>query len=261
MKIFFDHIAGNITNRELVYSPATAIFEDNEYEYAVESGWHIAESWGVDDFAWFNDTNASGKKVWYQARSTRIDTDKFSEKSRHRKRIRRAGLETKILDCTSVDNSLLWEVYRKYIDKKGFVDFYSNQEDLFKPVYGDRSYITYSKNGKLIAFSVLEEVGLKSVVALQFAWDYEDPDLGVGYINKLYQFRLMKDRSRRYMYLGNSYERPSLGKSDYAGFEWWDGRKWSGDISLFRFLLEKESDISTLEDLYSLQREYYSRWS
>ena len=63
------------------------------------------------------------------------------------------------------------------------------------------------------------------------------------------------------MYLGNSYERPSLGKSEYAGFEWWDGRKWSENVSLFKFLLEKESDISTLEELYSLQQDYYSKWS
>ena len=261
MKIFFDHIAGNITSRELVYSPATAIFEKDEYEYAVENGWHIAESWGVDDFDWFNEAKASGKKVWYQARSTRIDVHEFSERSRHRKRIRKVGLEARVLGNGDIDTSQLWKVYQKYIRKKGFVDFYSNEGDLFRPVYGDRSYITYSKNGELIAFSILEEVGLKSAVALQFAWDYEDPNLGVGYINKLYQFRFMKDRNRRFMYLGNSYERPSLGKSEYAGFEWWDGRKWSENVSLFKFLLEKESDISTLEELYSLQQDYYSKWS
>ena len=261
MKIFFDHIAGNITSRELVYSPATAIFEKNEYEYAVENGWHIAESWGVDNFDWFNDVKAMGGKVWYQARSTRIDTDKFSERSRHRKRIRRAGLEVKTLNSESIDRTRLWQVYQSYINKKGFSDFYSDKEDLFTPVYGTRSYITYTKDSKLIAFSILEEVGSNSQIALQFAWDYENPDLGVGYINKLYQFRLMKDRNRRFMYLGNSYEKPSLGKSEYAGFEWWDGRKWSGDVELFRFLLKKESSISTLEELYELQREYYSRWS
>ncbi len=63
MQIFFDHIAGNITNRELVYSPATAIFEEQEFDFAFENGWHIAESWGVDDFDWYNKQRNEGKVV------------------------------------------------------------------------------------------------------------------------------------------------------------------------------------------------------
>ena len=54
MKIFFDHIAGKTTSMELVYSPATAVFEEDEYSYAIQNGWHIAESWGVSDFDWYN---------------------------------------------------------------------------------------------------------------------------------------------------------------------------------------------------------------
>lgn len=261
MKIFFDHIAGNITKRELVYSPASAVFEEEEYEYAIENGWHIAESWGVEDFSWFNDTVKSGKKVWYQARSSRIDLSKFEERSRHRKRIRKVGLNCQALTADEINEDSLWSVYQKYIDTKGFVDFHASKDSFFTPVYGSRTYLTFSKDEKLIAFSVLEDVGQKSAVALQFAWDYEEPALGVGYINKLHQFRFLKKKKRDYMYLGNSYEKPSLGKSEYAGFEWWDGRKWNQDAELFKLLLKRESEMTTLEELYELQLEYYSKWS
>ena len=258
MKIFFDHIAGNVSKRELVYAPATALFERDEYEYAIQNGWHIAESWGVEDFGWYNEQKSIGEQVWYQARSTRIDTRKFSERSRHRKRIKRAGVRCDV-SKNDTDREQMWEVYQKYIESKGFVDFYESPDDLFVSLYGPRNYLKYYAGEKMIAFGMLEEVSKSVAVAPQFCWDYQNPQLGMGYINKLFQFRLMNDLGISHLYLGNSYESHSIGKSEYAGFEWWDGRKWSEDVELYKFILSRESKIESLDELQQLQEEYYSR--
>ena len=54
MQIFFDHIAGQAETREIVYSPATAMFEKHEYETALRNGWQIINSWGEPSFSWFD---------------------------------------------------------------------------------------------------------------------------------------------------------------------------------------------------------------
>ena len=259
MQIFFDHIAGNITNRELVYSPATAIFEEQEFDFAFENGWHIAESWGVDDFDWYNKQRNEGKVVWYQARSTRLDVSAYEERKRHRKKIRRAGVECEVhTDVNEISDSL-YTVYKKYIASKKFTDFYESAEDLFDGKLGERVFLVFTHDGKIIGFSILDLVSEKTAMAPQFAWDYENPQIGLGYVSKLYQLRYLQERSIKYLYLGNSYEMPSLGKSDLPGFEWWDGRKWSSDIDLYKHLIVQESRIQTLDELYNLQQKYYSR--
>ena len=260
MKCFFDHIAGNSSNRELVYSPATAVFDKHEYEFAIQNGWHIAESWGVDDFDWFNNVRESGSQVWYQARSTRIDVSRFSERSRHRKKIRKAKVTCSVeVDISSISREL-WEIYSSYLQYKGFSNFYEKPDDLFTELYGDRKYLVYrDESKKIAAFSVIEIVSQAVAVAPQFAWDYSNPALGLGSLNKFFQFRLLKDLGVSHLYLGNSYELSSLGKMKWPGFQWWTGRVWSDDRDLFAFLLERESSMETLDDLYATQNAYYSK--
>lgn len=260
MKFFFDHIAGNSSNRELVYSPATAVFDRSEYEFAVQHGWHIAESWGVDDFDWFNEVRLSGSHVWYQARSTRIEVSKFSERSRHRKKIKKSKVTcSHRSDITDIAGEM-WAVYEKYLQYKGFSNFYESADDLFTEIYGDRKYLVYRDNtDKVIAFSVIEILSPSVAIAPQFAWDYSNPSIGLGSLNKLFQFRLLKDLNVSHLYLGNSYELSSLGKMKWPGFQWWTGRTWSEDKDLFAFLLERETRMQTLDDLYVTQKAYYSK--
>ena len=56
MKIFFDHIAGKLTNYDLIYSLILAKFDLAEYDYALDNGW-IPLSWyhtKLDGQTWIN---------------------------------------------------------------------------------------------------------------------------------------------------------------------------------------------------------------
>ena len=46
-------------------------------------------------------------------------------------------------------------------------------------------------------------------------------------------------------------------KSHYNGFEWWTGREWSDNKELFRSLLDKDSKVESLKDLYYRHKDYY----
>ena len=73
MKIFFDHIAGKLTNYDLLYSLILAQFEPREYDYALDNGW-IPLSWYF--------TKLDGL-TWINARSCRLDLSnkQFYEKN------------------------------------------------------------------------------------------------------------------------------------------------------------------------------------
>ena len=254
MQIFFDHIAGQTENRELIYSPSTAIFEKDEYIWAIENGWQIAVAWSDQDFHWFDEKKRSGVDVWYQSRVSRINLEKFREKSRHRKLIRRSGVSA---DLVSVPNRrIYWKIYQQYVDYKSYSDMYSTPEVFFRPIYGERKYIEYRKSGKIIGFSVLEILNDLSI-AIQFCWDYKDPTIKLGYVNKYFQFRHLKALGCRKMYLGTSYESSSLKKSEHTGFEWWTGRKWSKNALLYKKLVQGETSMNTLDELHKQQQSFY----
>ncbi len=254
MKIFFDHIAGQTQKRELIYSPATAIFEKSEYSWAIENGWQIAVAWSDQSFDWYNEQRKLGIDVWYQSRVSRINLEKFREKSRHRKQIRRSGVSSVLVEHPK--KRIYWKIYQQYIKHKSYSDMYGSQEVFFKPIYGERKYIEYSKSGKIIGFSILEILGETSV-AVQFCWDYLEPDIKLGYVNKYFQFRRLKALGCKSMHLGASYEVGSLKKSEYSGFEWWTGRKWSENLELYTKLAKRESEMSTMDQLHKQQQMFY----
>lgn len=255
MQLFFDHIAGQTEQREIYYSPATAIFKKEEYEHALKSGWQIATSWSDQSFKWYDRQVSAGNDVWYQTRVTRIEVEKFVEKSRHRSKIKTAGVTAKIE--SSPDAESYWQIYKKYIKRKGYYDTYGSVGNLLKPVYGKRFFLEYHSNGKLIAFSIIEVVN-DMAIAMQFCWDYVEPEKKLGYANHYLRMRYLKSLGVKYLHLGTSYEKGSLKKCDMGGFEWWTGRIWSDDVALYKKLVAGESNMNTLDQLHQQQRLFYS---
>ncbi len=256
MQIFFDHIAGQTEKREIYYAPATAIFEKHEYEYALLNGWQIATSWSDQDFDWFDAQKEKNIDVWYQARVTRICVDKFNEKAKHRSKIKKANVSTKIVDKPQIDS--YWNIYKKYIESKNYYDTYKKPTVLFSNVYGDRKYLEYYSQNKLIAFSIIEIIG-ETAIAMQFCWDYFEPKKKLGYANHYFRLRYLKKLGVKYLHLGTSYEKGSLKKCDISGFQWWTGRSWCDDVELYRQLIHGESKMHTFDDLHLQQRLFYSK--
>ena len=257
MKLFFDHIAGKTEECEIIYSPACAIFETDEYEAALESGWMITSNWYHNDNEWFLECQKKGDAVWYQSRTSRLKVSEFSLKSRHRKRLKKfPRLSVDVF--SEFDTNILTEIYQKYLKHRNYVDMYGDKHPFKKPLYGSERYIImFYYDEAPIAFSIQDVVAC-SAIALQFCWDYVNPELGIGTINKYVQLELMKSLGVKYMYLGTSYETNSIKKSDYPGFEWWNGRVWSSDKQRYITLCKKETEAKTLVELSDLQFRYFT---
>ena len=56
------------------------------------------------------------------------------------------------------------------------------------------------------------------------------------------------------MYIGLGYEKSCIYKSDYKGFEFWNGELWSDDVEHYKFLCERDSSIIETKELDEIKR-------
>ena len=73
----------------------------------------------------------------------------------------------------------------------------------------------YNFESKLIAFSLIHRYNDKNAEALQFAWDYADPKLQLGFASLKNECAIYKARGFDYLYLGGADEY----KRQIDGFE------------------------------------------
>ena len=251
MKVFFDHITGKLTNYDLVYSLALAHFEEKEYCFAFENGW-IPLSWYYTPLR---------QLTWINARNTRIQLNKFTFSKKQKKTLRKENITVRIYD--KLDDALfttISSIYKKYIKHKKFYEknFEEESEVFERQDYLDWKYFIYCYKDKPVAFTELKVYNSKHVLTGQFGWDYENPRLGIGTYATLYEIDwAIKNKCKKY-YLSYGYEKSNVYKSRFKGFEFWNGKSWIDNKTLYKKLCEHDTEINTLEDLNKYQRKYFT---
>ena len=247
MKLFFDHITGKLTNYDLIYSLPLAEFEDSEYDYAFENGW-IPLSWYYTELK---------NLTWINARNTRLVLDKVEFSKKQKYVLRKKDIKVKILN--SFDYDLLSTIYKKYVKYRNFYEegFESDSEVFEKKDYIDWKYFIYYYKDTPVAFTEFKVFDNKHVLSGQFAWDYENPKLGLGTYATLYEIDWSYKNKYKNYYLSYGYETTSKYKSKYKGFEFWNGKKWVNNKSMYNKLCDNDSSIESIKDLNKYQREYF----
>jgi len=247
VKLFFDHITGKLTNYDLIYSLPLAEFEDSEYDYAFENGW-IPLSWYYTELK---------NLTWINARNTRLVLDKVEFSKKQKYVLRKKDIEVKVLN--SFDYDLLSEIYKKYVKYRNFYEegFESDSEVFEKKDYIDWKYFIYYHKDTPVAFTEFKVFDNKHVLSGQFAWDYENPKLGLGTYATLYEIDWSYKNKYKNYYLSYGYETTSKYKSKYKGFEFWNGKEWVNNKSMYNKLCDNDSSIESIKDLNKYQREYF----
>ncbi len=75
--------------------------------------------------------------------------------------------------------------------------------------------IGYYDNGSLVAWDMIRVYDSKNAEALQFAWNYANPDLRLGIESLKNACAIYKDRGFEYLYLGMT----AKYKQDIDGYE------------------------------------------
>ena len=251
MKLIFDHITGKLTNHDLIYSLALAQFKKKEYSFAFENGW-IPLSWYYTKL---------DKLTWINARNTRLLLNKFTFSKKQRKILRKKDITVEVYN--KLDDALfttISSIYKKYIKHKKFheKDFEEESEFFKKEDNIDWKYFIYYFQNKPIAFTEIKVFDSKHVLTGQFAWDYENPKLSIGTYATLYEIDWsIKNKCKKY-YLAYGYEKSNIYKSRFDGFEFWNGRSWLNDKTLYKKLCEYDTEVNTIEELNAYQKKYFT---
>jgi hypothetical protein len=104
-------------------------------------------------------------------------------------------------------------IYETYCRHKKF----DSVMPLFPSQYTDSSVdiIGYYDNGQLVAWDMIKIHDSKNAEALQFAWDYVNPDLRLGIESLKNACAIYKQRGFEYLYLGMT----AKYKQDIDGYE------------------------------------------
>lgn len=111
------------------------------------------------------------------------------------------------------DPQQLNEIYTKYCRYKKF----RSVMPIFDSEYIDprNDVIGYWHNDRLVAFSIMRRYDYINVEAVQFAWDYSEPKLGLGIASLKNECAYYKQQGFKYLYLGGADEY----KRQIQGFE------------------------------------------
>lgn len=111
------------------------------------------------------------------------------------------------------DVDVLERIYNTYCVYKKFPSVMPIFPEEFTDNKAD--VIGYFHNNKLVAFSLMHRYNNKNIEALQFAWDYANPELHLGIASLRNECAYYKQQGFDYLYLGGADEY----KRQIDGFE------------------------------------------
>ena len=107
----------------------------------------------------------------------------------------------------------LQSIFKKYCNYKKFLSVEPMWENEF--MWNHNDVVGYYDDAKLVAWSVVTKYNKDVVYAVQFAWDYVTPKLGLGRVSLENECAFYKDQGYKYYYLGEAHKY----KSEFDGFE------------------------------------------
>ena len=220
MKLLIDHTRGfgKMEREVLLYYPFGAMFEKHEYEQAISNGWFPLN-----------------KDIWFQSRSTRLDLSMYKPSKSVLKNAQKISWH-----ATVPRERILRPIYEKYIAHKGFTRAGLTTQDI---IDNSNRCLLYTYESKPVAFLCYKIIG-KAFLAVEFAWDYANPDLTIGHVSRYAESKLARIAGCTHIYMSAGYEKCSIYKSSYPGFEWWTGHGWTNDVDKYKQLCYLDSQVA-----------------
>lgn len=103
------------------------------------------------------------------------------------------------------------QIYYNYCNYKKF----KSVMPIFDSQYINNDVIGYYDNNKLVAFSLIQRYDLENIENIQFAWDYNNPDLTLGLKSLEIECAVYKELGFKYFYLGSN----DNYKKQFQGYE------------------------------------------
>jgi len=206
----------------------------------------------ISDFSAKNITNAYnmgfvftrlGKGKMTQTRSVRINLDKFELSSENRRVMRKTeGVQLNIITLPHPDYD--WHIHKLGVDfytkKFGEKTFSANKikELLTSPDSNFNLLFKYQENNLPLGYCICYQ----NNELVHYGYPFYDlktniNNLGIGMMTKAILWA--KEVGKKYIYLGSAQNPAAIYKTQFTGFEWFDGNNWQTDIKKLKNILAK----------------------
>lgn len=201
---------------------------------------------------------------FYMCRHTRVELKQYEPSSENRRIMRKGeGVSCTLYKRDEFDFTDDWRTFcLAYADAKFGQNVMTVErlDSLFNsPVCSHVLIYTDNETGKNIGLVVfyLEE---KSAAFYYYSfYDLDYPNKNLGMFMMTSSVALLKQMGFEFIYLGSCYNRNALYKSQFAGFQFWNGFTWSENIKELKYLIERdrgEVDQHLLETAFFVDEFY-----
>ena len=181
------------------------------------------------------------KGVMTQTRSVRIDLNKFELTSENKRVLRKVeNLDLNIVPLPHQNYD--WRVHKLGVDfytkKFGEKIFSANKikELITEKTSNYNRLFEYAAGGETIGYCIVYETSDLMHYAYPFYnLDTQINNLGMGMMTKAIVWA--KENNKKYVCLGSARDTAALYKTQFKGFEWFDGEKWRDDIEELKKIL------------------------
>lgn len=239
---------------KLIYSEYPADYSKYRFPYQV---WGIEESVNDRDQLLAQGFLPSRMKIglWYLARSSRVDLQKFTESSENRRIIKNTNdfeVQVQPIGEFKLTDDMLTMVER--FSKKKMDGKLSAKaiKRIFSPHMSEFVMI-WSLNGGVVGFvPIMKTLG---AIYYWFAF-YDDTNIesGLGLRMMLEAVKYAQLAKLKYAYLGTVYTNSALYKTNFNGFEYFNGFEWSTNKDELKYLIGKDqykdNDELFKDDIY-----------
>lgn len=231
MKIFFSEYKSDYSNYIFPYA-IWAFPEDGDTPSKIFDSGFLPSTYNLDRY--------------YMCRHVRIKLADFEASSENRRILRKgAGITQELVSREefAITNERL-EFCKKYADTKFGIDKMSTNKlkSLFSSPVCSHVLVFFDEAlsneiGYIVLF--LDESKTAFYYYAFYNLDYPNKSLGMYMMTSTVAF--VRQKEFRHIYLGSCYSKNALYKTQFAGFEFWNGFRWSENLSELKYLISRDS--------------------
>jgi GNAT superfamily N-acetyltransferase len=179
------------------------------------------------------------KGLFYLTRSCRVNLSKFELSSENRRVLKKlAGTDLVVASMKEFSKKKAPVLTREYLTKAATRRIFSSSGNFnYVFSFSDKGIVATLMTSSLIHY------------AHQF---YSNKGLGMAVMTSIVDYA--KNSGKKYTYLGTCYGEGALYKTQFEGFEFFDGVGWSGDLEKLKYLVGSDNQ---LRRKHMLQNEDY----
>lgn len=190
------------------------------------------------------------KNIFYLCRSLRINLEKFELSSENRRILNRTeDFKFELFDLDKFDyTNEIQKTCKDWFNKRFNKKIISAQgvKKVFREDNNNKVFV-WTYNSEIVGFVPC----IENDELIYYNYAFYNPDyykLNLGARMMLQAVIYAQEKGKEFIYLGSIYTKGSLYKTEFRGFEFFNGMGWSFDKSELKHLIDYEGDDYLLRD-------------